>query len=178
MSTDDHQATPARVAMPELLIGLGMLAAAGMALWQTLIIPVSPLYSKVGPTVFPYITTAGMFIFAVLLIVAAVRGGWQPEEEKETPTDFRSLAFVAAGLVANLVLIGPLGFTAASVVMFVLVCYGFGSRHPLRDFITGLILGLAAYFGFAKALGVNIGAGYVENLANGAITTVIGWFGG
>ncbi len=74
------------------------------------------------------------------------------------------MAFVAAGLVANVVLIKPLGFTAASVVMFVLICYGFGSRHPLRDALIGLVLALAAYFGFAKALGVNIGAGVIETL--------------
>jgi hypothetical protein len=177
MSTDDHQAAPRRIALPELLIGLGMLAAAGTVLWQTFAIPVSPLYSKVGPTVFPYITAAGMLVLAVLLVVAAVRGGWQPEEEKETPTDWKSMIFVVAGLLANLFLIQPLGFTAASVIMFVLVCYGFGSRHTVRDFITGLVLSLAAYFGFAKALGVNIGGGFVENFANAIIATIVGWFG-
>ena len=108
-----------------------------------------------------------------LLIVAALRGGWQPEEEKETPTDWKAMGFVAAGLVANLVLIQPLGFTAASVIMFVLICYGFGSRNPLRDALLGLILALAAYFGFARALGVNIGAGFVENRLNTAINAVI-----
>ena len=178
MSTDDHHVAPRRVAIPELLIGIGMLAAAGTVLWETLAIPVSPLYSKVGPTVFPYITAAGMLVLAILLVVAAVQGGWQPEEEKETPTDWKSMIFVVAGLLANLLLIQPLGFTAASVIMFVLVCYGFGSRHPVRDLLIGLILSLAAYFGFAKALGVNIGAGYVENLANSAIAAVAGWFGG
>ena len=177
MSTSDEPAPPRGVAMPELLIGLGMLAAAAAVLWQTLAIPVSPLYSKVGPTVFPYITTGGMLVLALLLIRAAVRGGWQPDDEKETPTDWKSMGFVVAGLVANLLLIAPLGFTFASVVMFVLVCYGFGSRNPLRDLAMGLILSLAAYFGFAKALGVNIGAGFVENLANGAIATVASWFG-
>jgi hypothetical protein len=177
MSTDNHQAAPRRVAIPELLIGIGTLAAAGAVLWQTLVIPVSPLYSKVGPTVFPYLTAAGLLVLAVLLVIAAVRGGWQPDEEKETPTDWKSMGFTVAGLLANLFLIQPLGFTAASVIMFVLVCYGFGSRHPVRDFIAGLVLSLAAYFGFAKALGVNIGAGYVENLANSAITTVASWFG-
>jgi putative tricarboxylic transport membrane protein len=178
MSTHDHHAAPRRVAMPELLIGIGMLAAAATALWETMAIPVSPLYSKVGPTVFPYITAAGMLVLAILLIVAALRGGWQPEEEKETPTDWKSMAFVVAGLLANLFLIRPLGFTAASVIMFVLVCYGFGSRRPLRDLVIGLILGLAAYFGFAKVLGVNIGAGYIENLANSALAAVAGLFGG
>ena len=149
--------------MPELLIGIGLLACAAAVVWQTLAIPVSPMYSKVGPTVFPYITMPGLPVLALLLIVAALSGGWQPEEEKDTPTDWKAMGFVAAGLVANVVLIQPLGFTAASVVMFVLICYGFGSRHPLRDALIGLILALAAYFGFARALGVNIGAGFIEN---------------
>ncbi|PDQ17814.1 tricarboxylic transporter [Mesorhizobium sanjuanii] len=173
MSTSDQQAPPPRLAVPELLIGIGLLACAAAVAWQTLAIPVSPLYSKVGPTVFPYITMAGMVILSLLLILAALRGGWQPEEEKETPTDWKAMGFVVAGLVANLLLIRPLGFTAASVIMFVLICHGFGSRHPLRDALLGLILALAAYFGFARALGVNIGAGFIENQLNAAINAMI-----
>ncbi len=177
MSISDEGGARPRIAMPELLLGIGFLACAGAVLWQTLVIPVSPLYSKVGPKVFPYITFGGMLVLALLLIWAAIRGGWQPQEEKETPTDWRSMGFVVAGLVTNLVLIQPLGFTFASVVMFVLVCYGFGSRHPIRDALIGLVLALAAYFGFAKALGVNIGAGIVENQLNAAIAAVAGMFG-
>ncbi|MDR7034454.1 tripartite tricarboxylate transporter TctB family protein [Mesorhizobium sp. BE184] len=178
MSISEEDGAHPRVAMPELLLGIGFLACAGAVLWQTLAIPVSPLYSKVGPKVFPYITFGGMLVLALLLILSAVRGGWQQEEEKETPTDWRSMSFVVAGLVANLVLIQPLGFTAASVVMFTLVCYGFGSRRPIRDALLGLVLALAAYFGFAKALGVNIGAGIIENQLNAAIAALTGTIGG
>jgi putative tricarboxylic transport membrane protein len=175
MTSDDDYAPPQqRLAMPELMIGLGLLACAAVTLWQTLAIPVSPMYSKVGPTVFPYMTTAGLAVLALLLIIAAARGGWQPEEEKETPTDWKAMGFVVAGLVANAALIQPLGFTAASVVMFVLVCFGFGSRHPLRDALIALVLALAAYFGFARALGVNIGAGYIENALNVVVDAVLG----
>lgn len=172
--TSDENHAPQRLAIPELMIGLGLLACAAVVLWQTLAIPVSPMYSKVGPRVFPYMTMAGLAALALLLIVAAARGGWQPEEEKETPTDWRAMGFVAAGLVANVLLIQPLGFTAASVVMFVLVCFGFGSRHPLRDALIALVLALTAYFGFARALGVNIGAGIVENVLNSGIDRVLG----
>ena len=177
MTSENSPAAEPRLAMPEFLIGLGLLACAAVVLWQTLSIPVSPLYSKVGPTVFPYMTTAGLVVLAVLLIVAAARGGWQPDEEKETPTDWKALAFVAAGLIANVLLIQPLGFTAASVVMFVLVCFGFGSRHPLRDALIALVLALAAYFGFARALGVNIGAGLIENVLDSGIDRLLGMGG-
>lgn len=172
-SNDSPEAEP-RLAMPEFLIGLGLLACAAVVLWQTLAIPVSPMYSKVGPTVFPYMTMAGLALLAVLLIVAAARGGWQPADEKDTPTDWKAMGFVAAGLVANVVLIQPLGFTAASVVMFVLICFGFGSRRPLRDALIALVLALAAYFGFARALGVNIGAGIIENVLNVGVDFVLG----
>jgi putative tricarboxylic transport membrane protein len=164
MTTVDQPTEKKGVAVPELLIGLGLLACAAAVLWQTLAIPVSPLYSKVGPTVFPYLTTIGLFVLSAFLLIAAMRGGWQPAEEKETPTDWKSMGFVVAGLLANLFLIKPFGFTLASIVMFTLICYGFGSRHPLRDALIGLVLALAAYFGFAKALGVNIGAGVIEKL--------------
>jgi putative tricarboxylic transport membrane protein len=159
--------SPARIAPAEALIGLGLLLFAGLVLWQTLSIPVSPMYAQVGPRVFPYITTAGLTVFAILLLVQAVRGGWQQPDEKEVTLDWKAVAFVTAGLVANVALIGPLGFSAASTIMFVLVAYGFGSRRPLRDAGIGLVLALAAYFGFAKALGVNIGAGVIENLLGG-----------
>lgn len=151
-------------AAPELIIGAGLLVFAMAVLWQTLAIPVSPLYSKVGPTVFPYITAGGLTLLSLLLLVAAFRGGWQPDEEKEIRADYRSMGFVVAGLVANVALIGPLGFTAASVAMFVLIAHGFGDRRPIRNAGIGLLLALAAYFGFAKALGVNIGGGVIERL--------------
>lgn len=178
MSAVNQPARPSRLAVPELSIGIGLLACAGAVAWQTLAIPVSPLYSKVGPTVFPYLTMTGLVVLSLLLILAALRGGWQPEEEKETPTDWKALGFVVIGLAANLLLIQPLGFTAASVIMFVLVCYGFGSRRTLRDAVLGLVLALAAYFGFARALGVNIGAGFIENRLNTAIDAAVSAMGG
>jgi putative tricarboxylic transport membrane protein len=167
MNSDQKRRLRAPIALPEALIGLGLLLFAGLVLGQTLAIPVSPLYAQVGPTVFPYMTAAGLVVLAALLLVQAALGGWQPEDEKEVALDWKALGFVIAGLVVNVALIGPLGFTAASTLLFVLMTHGFGSRRPLRDALIGFVLALAAYFGFAKALGVNIGAGIVENLLGG-----------
>ena len=154
-------------AWPETLIGLGLLGVAGLVAWQGAAIPTSPMYAKVGPRIFPYITAAGLGLAALALVVAGWRGGWQPDEEREVATDWRAVGAVALGLLCNVVLIVPAGFTLASVVMFVLVAYGFGSRSPLRDAAIALAFSLAAYFGFAKALGVNIGAGVIERLLGG-----------
>ena len=164
MSTHDPVAPPRSFALPEFLIGLGLLLCASVALWEAATIPVSPMYSKVGPTVFPYAAGTVLAVLSVLLMIRAVRGGWQAQEEKDIPVDRGALLMVSAGLLGNVVLIGPLGFTAASTILFVLVCRGFGSRHILRDLLVGLALSLVAFFGFATLLGVNIGAGVVEKL--------------
>jgi putative tricarboxylic transport membrane protein len=156
-----------QIKIPETLIGLGVLAFAALVLWQTTEIPVSPLYAKVGPRVLPYITVGGLALFGVLLLWQGVRGGWQPDEEKEVPIDWGAVLVLGAGLVANVALIGELGFTLASTVLFVLVAFAFGDRHVVRNAAIGLAISLAAYFGFAKTLGVNIGAGVVERLLGG-----------
>ncbi len=170
ISSDPQSRPRPSFALPEALIGIGLLVCAGLMCWQTATMPVSPMYSKVGPTVFPYMTAAGLVVLAALLFVQALRGGWQPDDEKEVRIDWIAVAFVAAGLLANVLLIRPLGFTAASVILFVLVAHGFGSRQPIRNALIGLVLSLAAYFGFAKALGVNIGAGVIERAVEVPVT--------
>jgi putative tricarboxylic transport membrane protein len=158
-----------RLAVGETIIALGVLALAAVLLWQTYQIPVSPLYAKVGPTVMPLITAGGLGLLGVLLLIEAARGGWQPEEEKETKPDHVALAWVAGGLILNVLLIGTLGFTLASIIVFVCVARGFGSRAILRDAGIGAAFALIAYFGFAQTLGMNIGSGIVEGLIERAL---------
>lgn len=169
MTEPSSSPTRVRLAAGEFLIAIGMIAFAIVVLWQTRAIPVSPLYSKVGPTVAPTLTWMGMLALGLGLLAAAFRGGWQPEEEKETPIDRPALGLVAAGLLANISLITVAGFTIASVVMFVLIARGFGSRAVLRDAGIALALALVAYFGFAGLLGINIGGGLVENAISAAL---------
>jgi len=158
------------VAIGEAIIGAGVLALAAVMLWQTLAIPVSPIYAQVGPTVVPIITAFALGMLGVLLLIAAWQGGWQPEEEKASTPDRVALAWVAAGLVLNVLLIGTAGFTVASVVLFVCVARGFGSKAIVRDTLIAAAFALVAYFGFAQTLGINIGSGIVEN----AIERIIG----
>ena len=105
----------------------GLLAFAVMVLWQTFAIPVSPMYSKVGPTVFPMITAAGLCLFGVLLGLRrsrrlAARG------REGGPDRLEGARFVVAGLIANVSLIGTLGFSLASTILFVLRPRGFGDE--------------------------------------------------
>lgn len=133
-----------------------------LSLWQTSVIPVSPIYARVGPTLFPWIASSGLLVIAVLLLVQALRGGFGVEAN--LTTDWRAIGWVAAGLAANAALIGTAGFVFAATALFVCVARGFGSAAPLRDGLIGLIIAFGSYFGFEKLLGVNIGAGILEGM--------------
>jgi putative tricarboxylic transport membrane protein len=165
---------PRRVHIGELIIALCVIVLAGVVYWQTQEIPVSPIYAKVGPTVFPTLTALGLGILGVLLLVEALHGGWQDPIERGLTMDNRALLWIVAGLVLNVVLIGPAGFTLASIILFVCVARGFGSRAIVRDAAIAAVFALLAYFGFAKTLGINIGAGLLEN----AIEALLGTGGG
>ena len=166
--------TGSGLAKGELTIALGVLGLAIIVLWQAWSIPVSPLYAKVGPTVVPVVSGLGLLVFGGALLLSALRGGWQPAEEKDFAPDRLALGWVLAGLALNVLTIGPLGFTIASVLLFVCVTRGFGSRQIVRDAAIGAAFALIAYLGFAKTLNINIGAGLVEN----AIETVISFVRG
>lgn len=157
----------------DLGVGLGILVLGAVVLWQAAVIPDSPIPAPVGPRAVPFAVGAGLLLLGVGLGTAALRGGWSHELEEvrdAPPTNWRALAYLGAGLLANLLLIVPLGFTLAATVQFVLVARAFGSRHPLRDLVVALVLCLAVWFGFVQVLGVNIGAGLLER----AILTALG----
>ncbi len=147
----------------EAAVAAGLVALALLSLWQTAVIPVSPIYARVGPTLFPWIASSGLLLLSLLLLVQALRGGF-PQVDRPPAIDWRSLGWVAAGLAANAALITTLGFVFAAIALFVCVARGFGSVRPLRDALIGAAVSLTSFLGFEKLLGVNIGAGILEGL--------------
>jgi len=147
-------------------VGLFVVAMAGIVMWQTLAIPTSPVYARVGPKLFPWVAGGGLAALGLLLIGIGIRGGWSDalEDRPTDPVNWRSFLLLAAGLLANLALIDTLGFVFASTLQFVLVCAAFGSTNPLRDGAIGLAVCLSAFLAFDKLLGVNIGAGLLEGI--------------
>ncbi|WP_439597552.1 tripartite tricarboxylate transporter TctB family protein [Falsiroseomonas sp.] len=155
---------------PDLAAALFVLAVGLLSLWQTAIIPTSPIYAQVGPKAVPYLVSACLVALGIGLTTVAIRGGWSQDIEElqdAAPLNPRALGLLLAGLLANLVLIEPFGFTIAATAQFVLVAAAFGSRAILRNLVIAFIVSLAAYGLFVKGLGVNIGAGVVETLVFG-----------
>lgn len=160
-------------ARPDLVVGLGVVALGAMAGWLTWVIPVTPVYAVVGPKLVPALIAGALGLLGVLLVVAALRGGWSadiPEVAEAGPPNVVSIAWLGGGMLLNLVLIVPLGFALSAAIQFVCTARAFGSRSPLRDAGIALVVSLGAFFLFVEALGVNIGAGLLE----GAILRALG----
>ena len=157
----------------DLGAALFVLALGGLAAWQASVIPTSPIYAQVGPKAVPYLVAGALLLLGAALTAAALRGGWSRDIEElqgAPPANLRALGLLLAGLLANLALIGPFGFTVAATAQFALVAAAFGSRSHLRNLGIAFAVSLGAYALFVKLLGVNIGAGVVEALVFGSPT--------
>jgi putative tricarboxylic transport membrane protein len=153
----------------EIIIALAVIVFAGILFGETGKIPVSVIYAKVGPNVFPYIISILMGFMGVLLLLQAFKGGWQSEEEKEITIDKHALIWVITGLSLNVLLITKMGFTLASIALFVCVARAFGSRNYLKNAGIATVFALTAYFGFVKLLNINIGGGLIEKFLEGLL---------
>jgi len=66
MTSSSQEDGPVRPRPPigETIIGAGVLVLAIVMFWQTMSIPVSPIYAKVGPTVVPMMTATALGLLA------------------------------------------------------------------------------------------------------------------
>ena len=159
----DSRAAPTKLALPHLFVALGFVCIGVLGLWQTTVIPKAQLYAAVGPEFVPWIVSVMIIGLGIGLVIAAIRGGWAPEQNG-TITEWLPLGFVLLGLVINAALIEYIGFILASTMMFALVARGFGSRAFLRDIGIGFSVAFISYVGFDRILGYKIGTGLIEKL--------------
>ena len=167
MSEPGTAATPGRRRLPGgLLIGLGYLALAAFVGTGALAIGLTPTYSRVGPGVFPGAVAAGLAVVGAAMVAQALMGRWATDWDRADPRDAATrrrgraaLAWVALGLVLDLLLLESAGFVIASAAMFVCTARAFGSTSLLRDGVLGLVLGGAIFVVFAYGLQVRLPAG-------------------
>ena len=152
----DRGADPRRDrAWPDLAAGLAVLAFGGLAFWQALVIPVSPIYAQVGPKAVPFVVAGGLVLLGAGLVAEALRGGWSHglEEMQDAPPANRRAFALLLPLLGSVVSSAGL-FTGAALLL--------GAPRPARVVAYGWTL--AAWFLFVEMLGVNIGAGVLEGL--------------
>ncbi|MFI8633642.1 tripartite tricarboxylate transporter TctB family protein [Microbacterium sp. NPDC077663] len=127
-----------------------------------------------GPQFFPAIIAAGLYAFAAVLAIGAIREvratpdaltaeleAERAGEEAPRPVrvDLRSFAWVVLSFLAFAFLLEVLGWILAAGLLFWCVSRAFGATRPLQGLIVGLTLSSLAYIGFDMALGMPLPSG-------------------
>lgn len=150
----------------QTLIALGALGVAGVLAWGAAQIPSTAGYSGVGPAFLPWLVASVLTLCGVLLLLQARRGGFR---DVEPPTgadrgDWRSFAWLAAGLLLNATLIEHAGFIVSCALCYTLAVRGLrlseGQATPLprmgQDLLTGVVIAAPVYWLFTQVLAVNL----------------------
>lgn len=151
----------------QALIGVATLAIGGLLLWGARRLPDALGYSGVGPGVLPMFVGAVLLLCGALLTWHALSGGYRELEEGsgEARGDWRALAWVVAGLLANAMLLTTIGFVLGCALCYTLAVRGLrqsegkaagGPRQTAVDALTGLAIAAPAFWLFTKLLNINL----------------------
>ncbi len=128
-------------------------------------------YSPDGPKFFPLIVAVGLLVFGALFLLSVTlrqdRYLGEKAAAEETVTHWPTTGLVAAVLLVYAFLLGPLGYTVATALLFPALAYVLGStgrRRLLRNFAIGVALGVIVYFSFTELLGVRLPDGLLDPL--------------
>ena len=117
-------------------------------------------YSPVGPASVPYWIAFGLIGLAIWTVFAAFRRDFPARETQE----FGPVAWVVAGLLAQMILIRFVGFSIATGLLFGFAARGFGARRLHISIPIGIAICLAIWYLFAGVLQLSLPAGPLENL--------------
>lgn len=146
------------------IVGIAVLAIAAffaIGLWW---IDSQSGYSGVSNRTLPVIVSAGLALCGVLLMLrpgavlltSDLQSTDEADQAATVPADLSRFAWLMAGLVLTILLIGLIGFALAGVLLMVCVARGYGSTRPLRDALVALALTLMLWLLFTKFLAINL----------------------
>lgn len=116
-----------------------------------------------GPKFFPIILVVAGYIVAALLALAIFKN---PETEKKEQngfyrfqSDWAAVGWVVGGFLAFALFVPFLGWIIAGGILFWCVCRAFGSKRPVLDILTSLVVSSLVYLAFDVGLGLNLPSG-------------------
>ena len=149
-----------------LFIAVFLVGIAAIIVRDMTRLPPPGRYDPLGPTGFPYLVAGGLVILAVGVLWDALRGKF-PARERQ---DFLPVLFVIGGLILQMALLKPVGFSVATGLMFAAVAYGFGEKRLWISIPAGLILAALVWIIFARFLKLTLPEGPPEHWMAPGIT--------
>lgn len=144
--------------LPVTGIGIAIVVAAAIVIWQGFQVRASFGSQAVGPQMAPFAVGA----FLAVLGALTIREGWRGEAPPRESDQFAGVAWIAGGLLAMILMIKTVGFVPACAVLFAATARAFGSTRPLADLGVGAILALVIFLFFVKLLGLSLPSGLAE----------------
>jgi putative tricarboxylic transport membrane protein len=142
--------------MPAVLLAFAAYLGVGIV---TMTVPDGTRFP--GPGFFPGLIATGLAVFAVLLIVRALRAPHQEPsgDGSGVGLDWASFAWIVAGFGGFIALLPVLGWIIGAGLLFWAMARGFGERRYLRSLIIGLTASSLVYIAFDMALGMSLPSG-------------------
>ena len=151
----------------QLALAAGFVALGAFFTIGSFSLPTGGGYAQVGPGVVPRIVGVAMLLLGAMLVREALTGGFrgvEEEEERKLGMDWAAFGWITAGIIAYGILIEMLGFIFSSVILFVLVARGFGSRRWALNVAVGAVLAVAIFAIFNYGLGLMLPPGILRPL--------------
>jgi putative tricarboxylic transport membrane protein len=160
--------TAARVAVPELLMALAVVALGLFTIVDARRITVPLTSNVVGPRVFPYAVGIALVVAGGAVVVGVLRSEHGDPEGGEdidlsARTDWLTVAKIVAAFIIHIALVDRLGWALAGAILFALVAWALGAVW-WRALAIGLVLGLVIQAVFVSALGVTLPAGVLDHV--------------
>jgi putative tricarboxylic transport membrane protein len=125
---------------------------------ETALLKVAPTQAAIGPRLFPFLVATGLIVVGALVLREALFGHIA-HEQRGIELDWLAVAFVSAGLVAQMLLLEWIGWIPATTLLFVAAARAFGSRRLLIDAVIGVVLTSLAFVIFNYGLGLSLPIG-------------------
>ena len=151
---------------PALCIAFALLAFAAIIALDASRLSGAASYARIGPQTVPIVIAICLALLGAWCAVEAWRGDF-PERE---PQEYRNIAWVVGGLVLQILLLIPTGFSIATGLMFAAVARGFGERRLWLTIPSGILLSFVVWFIFARGLQLTLPAGPLENATVALLT--------
>ena len=160
MSEGDQPRQERRPDRAALVIAAVLAVIAIVIAWSTATMGGAASYARIGPTTFPYVIAAGLFVLSIFTVFAALRGDFPVREEQ----NIGPMAWIVGGLVAQMLLLKIAGFSIATGLLFAATARGFGKGPLWMTIPIGVVLAFVIWVIFAKGLQLSLPAGPIERL--------------
>jgi len=151
----------------QLAVAAGALVVAAVLAYGATDISSDSGYAGVGPNFMPWVISVALALCGLTLLWEVWKGGYRnmPEPSGAARGDWRSLAWVSAGVLLNASLITTIGFILSCSLCFVLAVRGLRAsegkpagnvQQTVKDAVIGIVISAPVFWLFTKVLAVNL----------------------